>query len=268
MDQFYKYFRWLSLDIVLGAIFFLAYLGKYYGVEISLHVYFALGSAIWLIYTTDHLIDARSVSSPSNERHIFHQQNFKVLTIVGGMVMMLALANVYFLELVIIRNGAVLSAICVGYLLLVYLFKGLWVKEVLVAIAYASGIFLAPISLTTSAGRVDLMLVCQLAFIAFLNLLIFSYYDFQNDQKDGFNSLVIRLGKQKVQVLITFLSAFVIVMSLFNYITTYDSIQLLFGMMTIILAAIYHLPRVFDSAERFRIVGDGVFYLAALFLLF
>ncbi len=268
MDQLYKYFRWLSLDIVLGAIFFLAYLEKYYQVQLSLNVYFALGSAIWLIYTADHLIDARSVKIPSNERHLFHQNYFRQLVFFGGTILMLSLMNIYFLDFEIIKNGSLLAAICVGYLLLVYLFKRLWMKELIVALAYAFGIFLAPISLDESLDWIDVVLISQLAFVALLNLIVFSYYDFMNDHKDGFNSIVLRVGKRKAHGLILILSIGLMTSCMCMYSISNESIQLLYLLMTSVLAVVYFFPVQFSLAERFRIVGDGVFYFAALFLLF
>ena len=266
MDHLYKYFRWLSLDIVLGAIFFLLYLERYYALQFSVHVYLALGSAIWLIYTTDHLIDAWKVSSPTSERHRFHKKHFSTLVLAGGFVLSLSLVNIHFLEVEIIRNGALLSAVCILYLMLVYFFKSLWVKEILVALAYAAGIFLAPLSMT-EIELLDFILCLQLAGIAFLNLVVFSAYDESADRQDGFNSLVIRLGDQKVQVVV-----WVTVLSLIlscggTYFYTGNSIQLLFVSMIALLLWVHSSPTYFSRSERFRVVGDGVFYLAGLFLL-
>lgn len=43
----------------------------------------ALGLTVWIIYTADHLRDAKLiVHKASSHRHRFHQQNFKVLLII------------------------------------------------------------------------------------------------------------------------------------------------------------------------------------------
>ncbi|REE00511.1 hypothetical protein [Marinoscillum furvescens] len=265
MDHFYKYFRWLSLDIVLGAIFFLAFLEKYFQVALTGHVYFALGAAIWLIYTADHLIDARSVSSPSTGRHRFHLRYYSSLIVIGATVLCLSLVNIYFLEGVIIRNGALLAACCIGYLLAVYLVRGLWVKEVLVAMVYALGVYLAPFSL--SSQGFPILPVIQLAGVAFLNLLIFSFFDQNTDKSDGFNSLVLRLGKTKITVLIWGLSAALVVTSVRGVITNGDQLQWLYLVMTAVLLVIYLSPKFFNQNERYRTLGDGVFYLPGFLLL-
>ena len=202
MDHIYKYLRWLSLDIVLGAIFFLAYLEKYYQTDLSGNVYMALASAIWLIYTTDHLLDARSLGVPTSDRHAFHKKYYKQLIFVAGAILCLGFVNIYFLEIEIIRNGAILSAISVAYLLLVYFIRKLWVKEVVVAMVYAVGIFLGPWTMIDHLSLWDHLLLIQLIGIALLNLLIFSYYDRMTDLQDGFNSIVLRLGTRVSQFVI------------------------------------------------------------------
>ena len=266
MDHLYKYFRWLSLDIVLGAIFFLLYLEQYYTLEFSMHVYIALGSAIWLIYTADHLIDAWKVSAPTSHRHRFHKKHFSALVLLGGFVLSFSLVNIRFLEVEIIRNGALLSAACILYLMLVYFFKELWVKEILVALAYAGGVFLAPLSMI-EPELMDFILCMQLSGVAFLNLMVFSAYDESADRRDGFNSLVIRLGGSKVQAVV-WLTALSLALSFgLAYFYTGNSIQILFVSMTVLLIWIHSSPGYFSRSERFRVVGDGIFYLAGLFLL-
>ena len=266
MDHLYKYFRWLSLDIVLGAIFFLLYLERYYALEFSVHVYLALGSAIWLIYTTDHLIDAWKVTAPTSDRHRFHKKHFSSLVLAAGSILSLSLGNIYFLEVEIIRNGALLSAACILYLMLVYFFKALWVKEILVALAYAGGIFLAPLSIT-GMEFLDFILWLQLAGIAFLNLLVFSSYDQASDRQDGFNSLVIRLGNGKAQHVVWITAVSLLISGGWIYFQRGEAIQLLFVMMTALLIWVHVSPGYFSRSERFRVVGDGVFYLSGLFLL-
>ena len=265
LDRIYKYFRWLSLDIVLGAIFFLAYLESYYEVSLSFHVYYALGSAVWLIYTTDHLMDGNALENPSSDRHRFHKKYSNWLVVVGGLVLILALVNVYFLDVRIIRNGAILSAVSIGYLLLVYFFRKLWVKELLVAIVYACGIFIGPLSMRSEVSVLDIILLLQLSGVALLNLLVFSFYDREADQKDGFNSLVLRIGEGKSRLLILLCSFLVITTCVLLGLS--NQIQCVFLLMTLILTVIFLFPQAFGQKALYRTIGDGIFYLPGLFLL-
>lgn len=266
MLKTYKYFRWLSLDVVMGAIFFLIYLDEFYKVNIPLAVYFALGAATWLIYTTDHLIDARTMADPSSPRHRFHKKHFRLLVLVAGLVLALALINIAILPEAVIRNGALLSAGCVGYLLVVFWFRAIWFKEILVAFAYAAGVFLAPLTLQETISFFDLLVVFQLVLIAFINLIIFSYYDLKQDQRDGFGSMVIRLGITKSGRLIHICCVLSILISVGAFMVTGTQIGVLYLLMSVILYTLFLLPQASQN-ERFRTIGDGVFYLPAIFIL-
>lgn len=267
ITELYQYFRWLSLDIVLGAVFILAFLENVYHVQFTLSVYFALSSAIWLIYTCDHLIDAKRVVILSNERHRFHQRNFISLVLTGGLVLIFALLNASILPEPILRAGALLSAFCMSYLLLVFVFKKLWIKEVLVAVVYAVGIFLAPLTTKVNISVTDIMLIAQLTLIAFLNLMIFSYYDAERDARDGFNSLVLRLGMKVSSILIQTFSLVSIVGAFTFFIVYSSNIQMLYLWMTLLLYFLHMIPQVFATNDRYRMIGDGVFFLPAVFLL-
>lgn len=267
MGNLYQYIRWLSLDIVLGAIFFLSFLEKFYSVQLNGSVYFALASAVWLIYTADHLIDSKKVIDPTSGRHRFHQKYHTSILFVGGIVLILALLNVYNLPEEIVQVGALLSAGCVGYLMLVFFFKKLWVKEVLVALVYASGIFLAPIVTKGELLLSDSIYFLQLVLIAFLNLLIFSFYDFEGDTRDGFNSLVLRMGKNQSSLLLHGLSIISFAIATCLAVFYASDIQVMYLLMSALLYSLHLFPTFYRTDERFRTVGDGVFYLPALFLL-
>lgn len=245
---------------------FLVYLENYYQIAMPITVYVALGAAVWLIYTLDHLIDARRTTNPSNPRHLFHQKHFQTLLLTAGGVLILSLWNIYFLPEAVIKNGAVLSSIAIAYLILVWWIKQLWVKELVVAIVYAFGIYLAPLTLKPFVGPDDVLVVGQLGLIAFLNLMVFSFYDKERDVQDGFNSLVLRLGISTSIWIIHALGIITIAISIARFCVTADSLQLCYASMGICLYVIFLIPRFFQESERFRMVGDGVFFIPILFL--
>lgn len=253
------------MDVVLGAIFFLAYLEKHYQTDLSWNVYLALATAIWLIYTTDHLLDARSLNAPTSDRHLFHKTYYNQLVFVAGLILCLGLVNVYFLEIEVIRNGAILSAVSVAYLVLVYLIRKLWVKELVVALVYALGVFLGPWSMIADLGYTDVLLLMQLVGIALLNLLIFSFYDRDTDRQDGFNSIVLRLGTNTSKYVIIVLGL-CLGLSCFT-LGINQGVQKLYLLMVCVLMVVYLLPGFFSKSSFYRTVGDGVFYLPGLFLL-
>ncbi|MEP4535063.1 MAG: UbiA family prenyltransferase [Cyclobacteriaceae bacterium] len=267
VERGYKYFRWLSLDIVLGAIVFLAFLCQHYQITISIHVYFALASAVWLIYTADHLLDSRKPAI--SERRRFHKRHFRIIGVICGVTFSLALFNVYFLPVQVIKAGAVLSALCILYLTLVYFLRGLWFKELLVAFGYAAGVFLGPFSLSPKWELVDWLLVVELAIVALINLLIFSIYDLEEDQKEGFGSIPNRMGMEASKRLINLLLLSSVTLSLLiaGISSETSAILVVYLIMSLILGSVLWLPRYYGINERFRLVGDAVFFLPLLFLL-
>ncbi|MEO9476876.1 MAG: hypothetical protein ABJG41_15135 [Cyclobacteriaceae bacterium] len=267
IERGYKYFRWLSLDIVLGAIVFLAFLGQHYQIAISIHVYFALASAVWLIYTADHLLDSRKPAA--SERRLFHQSHFRILSVTSGVTLSLALLNVYFLPVEVIKAGAILSALCILYLTLVYFLRSLWFKELLVAFGYAAGVFLGPFSLSPNWELVDALLVVELAIVALINLLIFSVYDLEEDQKQGFGSIPNRMGMAASKRLINLLllCSFTMTLLIAGISGSTNAIQAVYFMMSLVLGSVLWLPGYYSANERFRLVGDAVFFLPVVFLL-
>lgn len=263
----YRYFRWLSLDIVLGANVFLAFLGEIYQLSFSWHVYLALSCAVWLIYTVDHLVDAKAVANLS-PRRMFHLQYFDQLVIASSCVLVIGLINTLYLPVPLIRAGALLAAGCVVYLLTVYLNRSLWVKEVLVSVGYGLGIFLAPLVFSGHWNGHDLYLLGQLILIALINLLIFSLYERKEDEDSGFGSLVVHLGDRSITTIgillgVSFLSVLASVIMLPE---DYLPIQLIYLLMTAVLSLLIIFRSFFKHAERFRDLGDSIFYLPVLFL--
>ncbi|MEQ8338694.1 MAG: hypothetical protein RIA62_15155 [Cyclobacteriaceae bacterium] len=265
----YRYFRWLSLDIVLGAVIFLSFLGSLYELIIPISVYLALAITVWLIYSVDHLIDSRNIRT-SDPRRVFHQKHFKRIVFFAGIVSILGLINVYYLPVEIIRAGAILAACCILYLMLVYFLPGLWFKELLVAIGYASGIFLTPISLLDSLQTIDFILFIQLTLLALVNLLVFSVYDYESDIKNGFGSITSILGAGSVSLIWVLLILLICSSVCLGVVLAekYQIIQFVYLIMSFMLMGVMRFQPFFGQNERFRVVGDAIFFVPAIFLFF
>lgn len=254
------------MDVVLGAIFLLAYVSSSYKITLPFSVYWALGSAIWLIYTVDHLMDSRKGTGELSERHAFHRRYFSELIMVAGVVQALAIFNLYFLPVPIIREGALLGAICVFYLLLIWVFKSFWVKELVVATVYATAIFL-PAYAMDKLSVIDILPILQLSIIALLNLCLFSYIDLEEDQRNGFGSIVTRCGNRS-SLLISGLFTLALLLNIvcFMFFSGDMHLQWLYLLMTITLLIIWINLDYFRINDRYRIVGDGIFFLTIIFL--
>lgn len=265
--QLYRYFRWLSLDVVLGAIVFLEFLRSVYELVMPVTVYLALAIAVWLIYTVDHLIDSEN-SQSSDPRRQFHQIHYRKFILFTGIAAVAGLINIYYLPVEVIRSGSILAACCITYLMLVYFVPRLWFKELIVAAGYATGIFLAPISLMETIQGVDVIIFIQLAVLALVNLLVFSVYDRDSDLKNGFGSIALRLGPDSIYLIWTLLfllfsSSIILGITLQE---KYQMIQIAYLIMAGILGGVLKFNTFFGQHERFRTVGDAVFFVPAIFL--
>ncbi|MBB3700215.1 hypothetical protein KMW28_14415 [Flammeovirga yaeyamensis] len=237
-------------------------------------MFISLGTAVWVIYTLDHLLDAHSIQHTAHTfRHAFHQKYKKTIGAVCLIVGVIGLANTFlFLPDVIIKNGVLLSLIVLLYLGIINL-KILpfpTFKEFTVAFIYTAGITLPIFSLIE---EISLSFVAQtLIFfvLASINLLEFALFDFETDTKDEQLSGTRILGHQRlkfrIQVLIIL---YILLMMASFYFLGMDYLVLFtFLLMGASLILIYIKADFFSKDEYFRIFGDFVFLFPGLYLLY
>ncbi len=267
------YLRLLSLDVVLGASVSTLFVAKCLDVSLTSPMVAALAIAVWVIYTTDHLLDgSQSGATPLTSRHRFHQKHRKEILMVLGLMMIVGVVLVFQLPIPVIVNGLVLTGCVVAY------FIGLKIigtrpsayKEPLVALGYAVGVFLAPVSLMAAVDYpVVIIYFAIYVFLAFANLLIFSVYELAIDEGDQYTSLVRYVGSKNANRLIT--ACFIVLIILWSYQTVVlggfdlSSITLLLMMTT--LAAVNYMKKIFSANEWYRVLGDAVFYFPLIALL-
>ena len=263
----------MSLDVVLGSGLLNLAIAKYYGVKLSFAVVLGLMLAVWLIYTYDHLSDAKKVGGEaSTYRHRFHQQHYKSLLVVLILVLILGVAVVFLMPPVVLKWGIACVALVSVYFLLLKL-HAFWFKELLIAICYTIGVFLAPLSLSdTPLTGIQLLLIPQVLILALSNLIIFSCFDYDSDQKDGHYSLAIHAGlarTKKLALALVGASLVACVTIFFNAgLPITQAVQLLFFSMNLLLLLILLKENSFRHHELYRIIGDGVFFIPALLLLY
>lgn len=266
-------FRWLSLDVVAGGIIFTLAIGQVAEVDLHWSIPTALGCCIWLIYTLDHLIDGNSLDrEPSMERHAFHKKYRKPIFVVFVLVACFGLRLLFFLPYQTLIYGCVLLGLVGLYFLSIWLFKIYFAKEIFIAVLYTCGVFLGSFSLNPDLGLVVYLLFVQTVLMASINLLLFSFYEVAHDTQDGHQSWATHFGVVKtlnhLLVLIVFLGLSIAVSFFVSLSSSQLILQLLFISMSIVLAAIYFAPQWFKINERYRWVGDVVFFLPGLIFLF
>ena len=227
-----------------------------------------LGLTVWVIYTIDHLLDARSLKVPATTvRHKFHQDHFKVLAIASVLV-----AAVCGLLLVFLRTKIFMWGLGLLALVVVYMFSNKflkYVKELIAALLYTVGVLLPNLS------QLDFsMVLSQQNFIVFFflvaltNLVLFSWFEVDADRVHNSSSIAVHLGESRTKALVIFLflaQLFIIILKFYSD----NDIVTLFLMLSVSsgLVIIFLAPNFFRQHDRYRLIGDAVFLLPGIALL-
>src|SRR6187551_1052386 len=197
LTRFYRLLNILSIDVALGAVcsgIFFAYILH---ADITPYSLISLGLSVWIIYTADHLLDAKKMkTSATTNRHRFHQQHFKGLSALIVIATGINVVLLFFIRRPALITGIVLVILVVLYLLIQHSLK--FLKEMFVAIVYTAGVLLPAMTNTELVWRDwNWIVIVQFFLIAFLNLIIFSWFDYENDVQDNRVSFVTIFGKKK-----------------------------------------------------------------------
>lgn len=265
--------RWLSLDVAAGALVCCLMACKVWQVSpIPWPAVLILAGTVLLIYTADHLQDvwhtAGKVFSP---RRKFHwQYRYQLLRACLILVGVLGVSVLLFLPLKIILFGSVLAVLVILYLWLVSkmgIQKGLpWFhKEVIIACLYTTGIWGVAWFSADHFHAQYLYFVSAFFLIALQNLLLFSYFEREEDWQQGQRSMVVSFGVRQVKRMLTLLFVFSGLLLMVACTAEYNSLgkQVLLteSCMSGVLLLLFVFPKFFFQHRRYRWLGDGVFLL-------
>jgi hypothetical protein len=284
ISNLYKIFQALSLDIVLGAVIFSYAISLYFLSPVSYSALVCLSIAVWLIYTIDHLLDAKkTIGKPSTFRHQFHKQYRKPLVVMAVLLLMTGVVIAYFLPRIVLYNGLV-GMLLTGIYFLLLQRNSFWQKEVCIATGYTWGICLAPVCIHWGQlSLVQLVLIPQVFLLVFANLLIFSWFDISNDKQDGHKSMAIHWGEKQARTVITLIIIAGVLLSIFTMLPPFfgKNAPLSFGegqgvrpmeaillLMFGILWLIFKNNHFFRKNDAYRIIGDGIFFIPVLFIVY
>jgi len=266
--RFYHILNTLSLDVVTGAIVSALFFAKIFQVSIRPYGLISLGLTVWIIYTIDHLNDAKKIShKASTERHRFHQRNFRILIVSVGVALLLNVLTIFFIRKQILAWGLILFSVVILYLIGQRSLR--FAKEAFIACLYSCGVLLPSLVLTEM--RIDFshyLIIIQFGIIAWINLLMFSWFDHAFDQQDSQNSFVTIFGKRITRLcligLITVNFCLAFIQASVYGVTLPVSILLL---MNTTLLLVFMFRNRLAKNDLYRLLGDAVFLLPLLFLL-
>jgi len=146
-------FRWihaLSLDVVLGALSVGLFAIHVLNVSPPLCWWSVLATAVWSVYTADHLLD--STDGGMSSQMFRHQLHYKKRHL---FIIFLILSSAYTLicsfscfDWLIIKSGLLLGVLVAFYLVFVFVARKhnfYFQKELFVSLVYVSGIWFAPL---------------------------------------------------------------------------------------------------------------------------
>lgn len=248
--------------MVAGACISTVYLSNLFQSPLSGIAVLALGISVWLIYTADHLWDAKKNKTPSTLRHTFHQRYFNLIFGIWIMVAIAGLFLLFLLPSMILKLGVVLLFVVIMYFIMLYFWgeKSALIKEFMIALLYTSGVFISPIGSGFETKPLVIFWVSSLYFLlALINVLIFSIYDEFEDKKDGHSSIVLKFGANKVLLLTKTLWCIGVVLLIFGEKNIFDNY--IFILMFAILGSVIFFRRIFRNNEWYRVLGDGIFII-------
>jgi hypothetical protein len=273
----YAWLQWLSVDVAIGALAGGLLAQRICGVALDAVWYVVLPISVWVIYTLDHLLDARRLGAGAHTaRHLFHHRYFKeiaaVMALLGALALVLA---IWGMGLRGLAFGVGMAALAGGHLLLVRWAGSRvapWLlKELGVGVVYVLGIWGWPLlSAWPAIGGAMLLPLLQYMALALANLLAFSWYERDSDAADGHTSFVRAIGSRAAQGCIWGLLLVVLAGGPLGLALGWQmdwAVQAVLGGMALVTGTLLVWPKWMTQGERYRLVGDGVFLLPFLLAL-
>jgi 1,4-dihydroxy-2-naphthoate octaprenyltransferase len=261
LGKLYQLVNVLSLDVVAGAIVSALFFARIFAVQILSWGVGALGLTVWIIYTADHLVDARSVHTPaSSKRHRFHQNHFALL---AGALLFAGVIDGVMISLIrkpVLYYGLVLAVAVIVYLSCQRRLK--YVKEFCGALLYSVGVVLPAWSLSTTAISLSQgLFIAEFCITVLCNLLLFSLFDLHHDLRDHHHSFVTVMGERTTRFLLSgfFMLNGALMLLQFSWLANTRDILLVILFMNLMLLIIFIFHKRFEADDRYRIVGDAVF---------
>lgn len=276
MKKFIHIYRYLNIDVVAGALSGLYFASRLLGITISGNVYLLLALAVYVIYLIDHLYDAMQSGKAETARNQFYRKNWKFFVISGIALIVTSIILIFRIPTAVRTTGLIISALCLVYFAGVFYagHKKWFFKEILIALIYTLAIWSIPVmKADVYPLKFLLPVIIPYFLLVLVNVLIYSYFQYDEDRLAKKNSIVQLLNKKRSKNLILVLCASVIMLLIpanffFEGIVS-RGIVLLYFIMSLIMSWVIRDETVFARHEKYAYVTDAVFFLpfiAALFL--
>jgi hypothetical protein len=233
-----------------------------------------LALVVFIIYTIDRLLDIRKPSGPTTARHQFHRHYAPLLWRVVMAAAALAFILTFFLPGSVVKFGLVLGGICAAYIGAVFRLPArhpaLLLKEPLVAILYSAGVWGSVWVQRPRVSGIEIAEFLMFLGIAFQNLLLFAIMEKCEQSGKREFSLATEWGEERSDTLLRWLTFAIIATGLTLCFVTNDRFAqrsaIMLALMSLTLYGIQRYPAYFLRNERYRWLGDAVFWFPTLVL--
>jgi len=274
----YKVFRVLSLDVVIGVAASALFANHLMQLHLNVYWIIILVLATWSFYTFDHLVDGfKTKDKALIFRHLFHYKYRIPLSILAIISAFAAMILAYFyLEKVVITAGLLLGLIgLIYFLILSFTSKKniFFQKELIIAFVYVVGIWMVPILNTKEMPDIFVFATMIIMFLlAFAEGVMASYFDYNNDIKEGHSSFSVLFGRKSTNIFLKTLHILLFVLLLYLMTLKLSDLQLLaviiMLLMNTILLIINIFPQLFIKNDLYRIIGEMVFWIPILLIIY
>jgi hypothetical protein len=256
-----------SLNVVMSsmicaAVFYKLPLGI--GV-INIDTVSLLGICTWAIYILDRLADNVKFEMPNTRRHSFHFENQYILQALLIGLIVVGVTLLFFQTAAIIKYGLVLLAMTFVYFWLIHkTSSGKYFKEFFMPVIYTAAVCGISIVEKSSTNISTWLLVAMFWGICLQNLLLFSYFEYENQTST--DNVCKKMAPKSVLNIVKYIGAAQIFLFIFFFSGNFEfSSQIAFVIM--LVSTFFSFAPVLKSRlmaqEKYRWVLDSLFFLFA-----
>ncbi len=268
-----------SFDVVIGSIMMGLFAARILDVQDSIWWYFILALSVWVMYTTDHLLDAvKGKENSTFERHTMHYRYRKKIIPIWIVAAVLAgIIALYELDLEIVYNGLLLGLVVGAYFLFLFYNRQrhpwLLQKELIIAFIYVGGIWLAPLVWYATVPPISiLMIVANMILLAWTEGVLVSWFEQNEDLLNHHSSFTTLFGKRAAKSFVLILLVLAVITAIFcllfcPIVITLKAAFVVQILMAFTLAILLLFPVRFRQNQLYRYIGEITFWFPGLILL-
>ncbi len=277
ISRIYHWINMLSIDVCLGALAGGIMASQILKADPGWAYWIVLPLAVWLIYTSDHLIDGfRAGNKAIKDRYVVHRKYHRQFIFFASLILLISVfISFLYLSNDIIIFGIILGSMAAIYLVLVFILPGrglpVFQKEVAVAFFYTAGIWGPVIISGQTISWTEWAIVALFYILALCDLIMLSLIEMKVDDAEGQRSLPILFGTKHARRLLHLLLIVVMAFSALLIFTDPSwmilKAALILGMMALCLLIIFRLSDYLKNNDLYRYISEAVFVLPALMLI-